>query len=123
MKILRHPTELEEIEHAGIRDLIQARIEMIEESDFYDPDVYGAFVIAEPGDSLAALEMETFKPLLGEPPCFESLLDHGEFYDAVWPLVGDQCVTLVVPKLPGVPMGLLDLCVRYAEPVPEGLDE
>lgn len=116
MKILRHESDLEEVEHMGIRDLIQSRIEQIEEEDFFDADVHGQFVIAEPGDFIERLEAETFRPLLGEPPCFESALDHGAFFDLVWALAGDQCVTLIVPKVAGVPTGLLALCERYAVP-------
>lgn len=114
MKILRHESDLDEVEHLGIRDLIQSRIEMIEEEDFFDADVHGQFVIAEPGDSIEALEAETFRPLLGDPPCFESALDHDGFFDLVWALAGDQCVTLIVPKQEGVPTSLLALCERYA---------
>lgn len=121
MKIIRHSSELDELEDEGIRVLIQARIDQIEEEDFFDADIYGGWVIAEPGDSLERLEAETFRPLLAEPPYFEAAQDHGDFVDLVWVLAGDQAVTLIVPKQAGIPTALLDLCARYAAPVEEGL--
>lgn len=116
MQIVRHECDLEEVEDFRIQALIQQRIEQIEEQDDFDADTFGAFVIAEPGDAIEDLERVSFRPLLGEPPCFESALDHGAFYDLVWALSGDQCATLIVPKMKGVPTGLLALCERYAVP-------
>lgn len=115
MRLIRHKSDLSAVDHADIRNLIAGRIEGVEAEGSYEWEVHGQFVVADSGDVLPELESETFSPLLGDPPCHELLLDHGDFYEMVWILSGDQGVTLVVPKCAGIPAELLALCAKYAE--------
>lgn len=132
MRVLRDPALAASIEDEALRSLVAQRFVELAQDEPYDPDVYGYFVVAEPGDSVEALEKETGCPILesifsdarfGEPdfsPCFEFLEEHERpaCYEMVFILSdGGFGIDLFVPKLPGIDPQLLLFCQTYAVPV------
>lgn len=133
MRVLRDPAMAVSIEDAALRALVAQRFIEIAQDEPYDPDTYGYFVVAEPGDSVEALEKETGCPILGslfsearfgEPdfsPSFEFLEEHQcpACYEMVFILSdGGFGIDLFVPKVPGMDRQLLHFCQTYAVPVP-----
>lgn len=129
MLILRDPSQLGQVEDAYIRGLIAQRFQEIT-LDGYDYDDLGMFVLAEPGDSIAALEKAggiwitsgIFRDAkYGDPdftPCFEVLEEHPDHcFEMVHILAGDFGVCTVIPDQPGIDPELLHFCREYAEPV------
>jgi hypothetical protein len=132
MRILRDPALAASIEDEALRSLVAQRFVELAQDEPYDPDVYGYFVVAEPGDSVQALEKETGCPILscwctddrfGDPgfsPSFEFLEEHQRpaCYEMVFILSdGGFGIDLFVPKLPGIDSQLLRFCQTYAVPV------
>lgn len=133
MRVLRDPALAATIEDEALRALVAQRFVEIPQGEPYDPDTFGYFVVAEPGDSVEALEKETGCPILGslfsearfgEPnfsPCFEFLEEHKRpaCYEMVFILSdGGFGIDLFVPKAPGMDLQLIDFCQTYAVPVP-----
>ena len=131
MQVLREPTLASSIEDPALSALIAQRFVEISQDEPYDPDIFGYFVVAEPGDSVDALEQEIGCPILrglfndarfGEPnysPCFEFLEEYPGYYEMVFVLNdGGFGIDLFVPKLPGIDAQLLAMCATYATPAP-----
>lgn len=133
MHVLRDPTLTGSIEDPALRSLIAQRFRELAEDEPYDPDVYGYFVVAEPGDSAATLEKETGCPILGSlftearfgdpefSPCFEFLEEHERpaCYEMVFILSDSGFgIDLFIPKQPGIDAQLLAMCKTYATPAP-----
>jgi len=134
MRVLRDPTLASTIEDPALRALVAQRFVEIAQGEPYDPDIFGYFVVAEPGDSVEALEAETGCPILkglfddtrfGEPgfaPSFEFLEEHTcpACYEAVFILNdGGFAIALFVPKQPEIDRQLLAMCETYATPAPQ----
>ncbi len=133
MRVLRDPGLTSAIENEALRALVAQRFMEIVQDEPYDPDIYGYFIVMEPGDSVAALEQETGWPILGSvfnearfgdadfSPCFEFLEEHERpaCYEVVFILNdGGFGIDLFIPKVPGMDRQLLDFCRAYAVPVP-----
>lgn len=133
MRVLRDPDLANTIEDEALRALVAQRFVEIAQDEPYDPDIYGYFIVMEPGDSVAALEKEAGWPILGSvfsdarfgdadfSPCFEFLEEHERpaCYEAVFILNdGGFGIDLFIPKVPGMDRQLLDFCQTYSVPVP-----
>ena len=134
MIVLRDPALLAHVEDAYIRDLITRRIEETTLED--DDEPICLFILAEPGDSVAALEQAGGVSITtaafsqakyGDPdfaPCFEVLEEHpGHCFEMVHVMGdGDEGVSTIVPDAVGIDPELLRFCRTYAVavPVPDG---
>ena len=133
MRVLRDPDLANTIEDEALRALVAQRFVEIAQDEPYDPDIYGYFIVMEPGDSVATLEKEAGWPILGSvfndarfgdadfSPCFEFLEEHERpaCYEVVFILNdGGFGIDLFIPKVPGMDRQLLDFCRAYAVPVP-----
>jgi hypothetical protein len=114
-----------------LHNLIERRIQEISIDGRWDADSIGYFIVAEVGDSVAALETESGCPILGNlfddirfphedfSPGFEWLEDHDGYYEAVWILNDDGfAVAVFIPKQPDIDPDLLTMCATYATPPP-----
>ena len=133
MRVLRDPVLVSTIEDEALRALVAQRFVEIAHDEPYVPEVYGYFILIEPGDSVAALEEEAGWPILGSvfndarfgdagfTPSFEFLEEHERpaCYEMVFILNdGGFGIDLFIPKVPGMDAQLLDFCQTYAVPVP-----
>jgi hypothetical protein len=133
MRVLRDPDLASMIEDEALRALVAQRFLEIAQDEPYDPDVYGYFIVLEPGDSVAALEKEVGWPILGSvfndtrfgdpdfSPCFEFLEEHEQpaCYEMVFIINdGGFGIDLFIPKAQGMDPGLIAFCEAYAVPVP-----
>lgn len=133
MRVLRDPDLASKIEDDALRALVAQRFVEITQDEPYDPDVYGYFIVLEPGDSVAALEEEVSWPILGSvfndarfgdadfSPCFEFLEEHEQpaCFEMVFILSdGGFGIDLFIPKLPGMDAQLMDFCQTYAVTAP-----
>ena len=131
MIILRDPSALDQVEDAYIRDLIAQRFQEIT-IDGYDYDDLGMFVLAQPGDSIAALEKAGgvwittgifTDDKYGDPdfaPSFEVLEEHpGHCFEMVHIMGGETGISTIVPDITGIDPELLRFCKEFAVPVPE----
>jgi len=132
MRVLRDPAAVAAILDPELRELLDERFRDLAQDEPYDPDLYGYFVVVEPGDRVAALEEATGCPLLGdffgearfgEPdfaPAFEWLAAHALWYEIAYVLNDDGFgIGVFVPRQPGIDPDLLALCAAYATPAPE----
>ncbi len=91
---------------------------LIERRDQLGGDTKGLvrFLIAEPADSIEALETELGFPirddLEGSFGC-EWIADHGTFYEAVWILTDDGFAHVALIPKRDVDPELLEFCERY----------
>ena len=105
-----------------IRQLIHQRIAEITQGEIYDPDIYGEFVIVEPGDCTADIEAVTCCPLMpaGDAdfaPSFEWLVEWPTCYEAVFIFSDDGYgIDLLIPKSEAMDADLLAMCRKYAVP-------
>ena len=133
MRVLRDPGLTSTIEDEALRALVAQRFVEIAQDEPYDPDIYGYFIVMEPGDSVAALEKAAGWPILGSVfnnarfgdadflPCFEFLEEHEwpACYEVVFILNdGGFGIDIFIPKVLGMDQQLLDFCKAYAVPVP-----
>ena len=131
MRVFRDPKAANQVEDAELRRLLAQRFTEICLEEPYDPIDHGYFVLAEPGDTVDALEAETGCPIVsgyldglryGEPGfahSFECLEEHPFCFEMVFVLDdGGFGVVLLIPKLPGMDAELLRLCGEYAELAP-----
>ena len=130
MIVLRDPTQLAQVEDAYIRDLIARRIEETTLEDEDEP--LCLFVLAEPGDSVEAIEKAGGVSITtgvftqakyGDPdfvPTFEVLEEHpGHCFEMVHIMGGgDDGVSTIVPDVVGIDPELLRFCRAYAVAVP-----
>ena len=129
MLILRDPAHVERVQEPRLRALIAQRLTEVSVDAPYDPEEIGDFVVAEPGDTLASLEVALGVPIFssqfgdacfGEPgyaPCFEFLEEHAFCFEACWIYNdGGYGLLLFVPKVESMDAGLLDYCRAYAVP-------
>lgn len=99
----------------------------ISDDGFYDPDEHGYIVIAEPGDTVEALETEAGCPIFTDwfggsrypdpdySPPFEYLEECAVYYELVFIINdGGFAVLLFVPKLTGIDTQLLSMCRENA---------
>ncbi len=135
MRILRDPAETTSIADPEIRALVEQRfIDLCQDSDDdYDWEVMGYFVLAEPGDTVAAIEEQTEAWIYSSPsstlrygdpgfkPCFELLEEHPCCYEMVFVTSdGDFGISLFISKQTGIDAVLLQFCQEYAVPAPDG---
>jgi len=131
---MRYLRDAESIPYPGIRDLVRQRITELRQDEPFDPDLIGALILVEPGDTPAQLEAECGCPITtglfgdtkyGDPdfmPCFEWLEHHTQAhcYEMLFIMTDDGIGTaLFVPEEPGVDPELLAFCREYATPVTE----
>ena len=131
MLVLRDPALASHITDPGIRSLVEQRFTEILGGEPYDYDLHGYSIVVEQGDTVAALEKETNYPLLGSlfddsrygdpdfSPSYEALEEHAGCYEMVF-ILNDEGFgfTVFVPKIEGIDVDLLAMCVRYAAPAP-----
>lgn len=131
MRILRDPAHVASVEDEALREIIRQRFIEISMDYPYDPDETGYMVIAEPGDSIDALEKETGCPILSglfddarfpDPafsPSAEWIEEFPGCFEAVFILNdGGFGIDLFIPKLPGIDPELLAMCAKFATPAP-----
>ncbi|RYH69870.1 MAG: hypothetical protein EON54_02030 [Alcaligenaceae bacterium] len=124
MIVLRDPRDASAIEHAEIRTLSQRRFEMLAP---YDPETMGYFIVAEPSDTVAAVNGQLGFDILsnrrdgirfdqpGFNTSFEMLEEHRSCYEIVIVMRDDGFgVEVFVPKLPGIDSDLLAMCSMHA---------
>lgn len=129
MRVLREPTAIAAIDDPALRQLIEQRIGEISESEPYNADDHGHFVIVEPGDRVEVLEAETGCAILSGrfnearfgdddfSPSFEWLEEHDGYYEAVYILSDSGFgIDLLIPKQAGIDAELLAMCATYAAP-------
>jgi hypothetical protein len=127
MRILRELADVAHIADPLLRDLIERRILEVSDGGPWDSTLYGYFIVAEPGDSVAVLEAKSGCCMLtgrfteanfGEPgfvPSFEFIEEHANCYEGVWILSDDGFgVVILVPKVDGIDPGLMSMCATYA---------
>jgi len=132
MIVINHSSLASSIANPDIRSLVEQRLTEITDSEPYDADIHGYFVVAEPRDSVDMLEKEVGCPILrdlfndvpfGDPdfsPCFEVLEEHPGCYEMVLIMTdGDFGISLFIPKSSGINPELLAMCKTYAVPAPE----
>lgn len=133
MRVLRDPDLADTIEDEALRALVAQRFVELAQDEPYDPDIYGYFIVMEPGDSVAMLEEEAGWPILGSlfndarfgdpdfAPGFEFLEEHQRpaCFEMVFILNdGGFGIDLFIPKTPGMDPELIAFCQAYAVPVP-----
>jgi hypothetical protein len=140
MLILRGPAAANQIANPAIRSLVEQRFVQVCAGEPYDYDLHGYMVVVEPGDSVEHVEAETGCSILFDPfedvsyghPDFSTSFDileahHDEqgnvFYELVY-ILSDSgfAVTALIPKVEGIPAGLLAMCAEYATPATEHAD-
>lgn len=128
MLVLSDPASIAALEDPELRALIEKRIEPFTEFDDYELDELVSIVIVEPGDELAALDLQLGFPVLenrfdgtrfGDPdftPSFEMLVEHAGCYEIVF-VFGDDGygAEVFVTKHPEVDLQLLAMCAAYAQ--------
>ena len=124
--------EIEAIEQFSQNELRQHMLEIISkitDGAAYDPSIYGHFVLVEVGDSIAEIEAKTGCQVMhglsieyryGDSkfqPSFEWLVEHPNFYEAVFIFSDDGFgIDLLIPKALGIDVELLEMCAKYAVP-------
>ena len=83
----------------------------------YDLGDLAQFLVVEPEDAIADIEMAAGYPLITQP-AFEWVVDHGGWYEAVTVLSDDGFgVVLLVPNSDGMDRSLLALLRDLAQPL------
>ena len=104
-----------------LRQLIRGRIAEITQSQPYDADLYGEFVIVEVGDTLPDIEAHLGREVVGN---FEWLVEWPCCFEAVFVLSDDGYgIVLLVPKPEAMDAELLAMCRKYAVPAEPELGE
>lgn len=130
MRILRNEIAIAALPDAGLRQLIETRISLINECCPWDADELGPFIVVEPGDTADMLETEMGFSLLRNlfddtrfphpdfVPAFEWAEAHPEGYLELVYVVGDggYGYDIFVADQPGVDPELLAFCRTYATP-------
>jgi len=129
MITIRDPTDADRIGDPSVRSLVRRRLAEVLDGEPYQPDIHGEFVVAEPGDTAAALEEGIGVPVASNPfdgsrfpdpafaPVSEFIEDHGECYEMFYIFSDDGAgVAVFVPKSEAIDAELLALCARHAEP-------
>ena len=132
MLVLRDPALTKRIADPDLRRLVELRFAQICDGEPYDGDRHGYLVVAEPGDTAAALEEASGCPVVhdvfgevrfGDPdfaPGAEAIEEHAGCYELVFVLNDDGYgVGIFVPKIAGVDPELLALCAAHAVPATE----
>ena len=112
-----------------LRNHMLETISKITDGAFYDPSIYGHFVLVEVGDCIDEIEAMTGCQVVhglsnnsqyGESkfhPSFEWLVELPSFYEAVFIFSDDGFgVDLLIPKALGIDIELLAMCAEYAVP-------
>ena len=112
-----------------LRNHMLETISKITDGAFYDPSIYGHFVLVEVGDYIGEIEAMTGCHLMhglsqnsqyGDAdyqPSFEWLVEHPIFYEAVFIISDDGYgIDLLIPKALGIDPDLLAMCAKYAVP-------
>ena len=129
MFTIRDPTDADRIGDPVLRSLVRQRLAEVLDGEPYDPGVHGEMIVADPGDTAAALEEASGCPIFANPfddsrygnpdfvPVCETIQEHPSCYEVVFIFTDDGAgVTLFVPRQPGIDADLLALCAQFAEP-------
>lgn len=130
MQVLRDRESVDSLADAALRDLVQARLEVLAEDSNDDCDLFDEvvmFIVMEPGDSVPDLDRQLGMRAMGHPcdeisfgepgfsPAFELVEDHGSYYEVVYVLSSTGFgAEVFIPKVPGSPAELLAMCAVYA---------
>lgn len=132
MVVISDPSQIATISDSHLRQLIEQRIQGIEESCPWDADEIGPIIIIKPGDTAADLEAVMGFSIL------ESMFDESRFGDDDFApsfefaeIVGKDLYELVyivsdggygydifIPNLPGLDPVIRSFCQTYAIPNP-----
>lgn len=117
----------------AVRRLLADHLHYVSEYDDAETTEYLTVIAVEPGDSLQTLDLALDHQLLvnlysckrygedGFAPCFETLEEHGSFYEMLFIQSDDGFgLSVIVPKRPEIDAELLSLCSRYASPAGGG---
>jgi hypothetical protein len=128
MIVISDPASIDRIEHQGIRRLVRLRTEQVSAGEPFQLDRHGRMVVAEPGDSVEALELACGVLILRDwddlpfghedfaPPC-EVLEEHADCFELGFVLNDDGFfVALFAPKGVEVAAELMDMCRQFATP-------
>lgn len=126
MQVIQSLLCFSNIINVHIRHFLELRFLEITDGEDFDSDIHGYALIVEPGDKLGDLlanpDSSIIKGLVESSPYVvppECVDEHTEFYDVVFvPGDGDYGITVIVPKLTGVDVELLNICARIATPAP-----
>jgi hypothetical protein len=102
----------------SLRHVLRKRSEqlMADSDGEYDLGDLAHFIVIEPRDSVAEIEIAAGYPVVTSP-AFEWVADHGGWYEAVTILSDDGFgIVLLVPDGEGVDQSLLALLRELAEP-------
>ncbi len=111
MRIITTLSDLDSTLDPAVDRLVRERLDMLAE---FEEDL-ARFIIPEPGDSLAAVEKEIGFPFA--EPSWESMIDHGGLYEAVFIISDDGFGhVLLVTDSDGINPELIALCRVNAEP-------
>ena len=127
--VLRSSAQASRISDPAMRRLVETRFAQVCAGDQHDPDRHGYMIVAEPGDSVEALERESGCPVLrntfddarfGDPeftPAAEVIEEHAGCYELLFIFTDDGYgIEIFVPKVNGVDPELLAMCAQFAVP-------
>jgi hypothetical protein len=130
MQIIRVPTAVATIEDPELRSCIEKTISDLNGEDPCDHEVWGYFLIVEPGDTVQAINTQLGFSILcnrwtgvsfghgGFTPSWEVMNAHAHWYELVFVLSDDGFgVVVFIPKTVGIDPELLAMCARYAIPL------
>jgi len=130
MRVLRSREDAGELTDPYLRNLVEQRIDQVEETSPWDADELGPIVVVEPGDTADDLDAALGFPVLrglfddvpfgdeGYAPAFEFIEAHGEAcYELVF-IISDSGFgyDIFVLNRPGVDPVLLAMCATYTQP-------
>jgi hypothetical protein len=129
MRVLRDSTSINKEIHSCpdplMAQLLASHLEFVSEYPSAS-DSITAFMV-EPGDTLEAIDIAMDHRFLsnhysgrrlGDPafvPCFETLEDHGSFYEMFF-IEGDDGIAMLIPKRQSIDPRLLAICAAHATP-------
>lgn len=134
MIVIRDPADTYLIGDPDIRMLVDLRFRQCFPEGDYDPKLHGFFVVAQPGDTVAALEKLSPFPLLQDPfsgavygePEFSKMAEatevhHGHngstFFSLLFVTSDDGYgVEFFIPAIPGINSTLLLMLAESAQP-------
>lgn len=118
MKIIRKPEEIQHLDDVDLAAFITLRFAEISPDEPFDPDIYGYFLLAEPGDSFAEIEAAMGCSVLSDDTTwFEYVAEFPHWFEMVFVLCDSGSgIVLLIPKLEGIDRDLMQICIQFAEP-------